>query len=223
MAQRAMWLAAAILAAAPIGAAAQSAPGLSLGVSLGTHVEKADRLTGDAPAVAVVGGIRLSPNWGVEMEVARPTRGFVRQRVCRCVSFASTREDFDRLAITEQIRDERDVVSSISVGAVYEPRVSSRWSPRVFMGITNHRVRETESHTVLEIPPGVDPSRVAATRPSSPITSTRNLGGLAFGAGAAYRLTPHLSLGGDVRYDYGSIGDEINNVWRPSVRSTWSF
>jgi opacity protein-like surface antigen len=177
MAQRAIWVAAAILAAAPIGAEAQSAPGVYLGVSLGTHVEKSDRLTGNAPALAVVGGVRLSPNWGVEMEVARPTRGFVRERVCRCVSLASTREDFDRFAITEQIRNERDVVSSISVGAVYEP----------------------------------------------PTTFMRNIGGLAFGAGTAYRLTPHLSLGGDVRYDYGSIGDEINNVWRPSLRSTWSF
>jgi opacity protein-like surface antigen len=223
MAKRAMWLAAALLAAAPINVAAQSGPGLYLGASLGTHVEKGDRLTGNAPAVAVVGGVRLSPNWGVEMEVARPTRAFVRERVCRCVSFASTREDFDRFAITEQIRSERDVLSSISVGVVYEPGVSVRWSPRVFMGVTNHRVRESESYTVLDMPPGVDPERVAAMRPSSPTPFMRNIGGLAFGAGAVYRLTPHLSLGGDVRYDYGSIGDEINNVWRPSLRSTWSF
>jgi hypothetical protein len=27
----------------------------------------------------------------------------------------------------------------------------------------------------------------------------------------------------DVRYDYGSIGDEINNWLRPSVRLLWNF
>jgi hypothetical protein len=36
-------------------------------------------------------------------------------------------------------------------------------------------------------------------------------------------LTPSLSLVPDVRIDYGSIGDEIENAIRPSIRVRWSF
>lgn len=220
MARRATWLALGFVVTVSVSAQAQDARAIYVGLSVGTHAERAERVTGTAPAIAIVGGVRFNSSWGAEVELARPTYSFVRERTCRCFSLASTREDFDRLAVTERLREDRTVTSSLSVGAVYQPLLG-RWRPRVFMGVTNHRVSEASTSTILAVPEGVDPARVAAMRPDSRVS--RNLGGLALGGGVAYAYTPHLSLGADVRYDYGSIGDEINNVWRSSVRSTWSF
>jgi len=36
-------------------------------------------------------------------------------------------------------------------------------------------------------------------------------------------VSPHLWVAPDVRYDYGSIGDEINNALRTTVRVGWRF
>jgi opacity protein-like surface antigen len=220
MARRTTWLATAFLVGLSVSAEAQDPRAVYAGLSIGTHVERGERVTGRAPAIGIVGGVRFNRSWGVEVELAWPTRSFVRERTCRCVSLASTLEDFDRLAVTERLREVRTVTSSVSVGAVYQPQLG-QWRPRVFMGVTNHRVSEDSTSTILAVPEGVDPARVAAMHPDSHVA--RNLGGLAVGGGVVYSYTPHLSLGADVRYDYGSIGDEINNVWRSSVRSIWSF
>ena len=42
-------------------------------------------------------------------------------------------------------------------------------------------------------------------------------------ANLAIAVTPRLSIVPDLRYDYGSIGDEINNALRVSVRLQWRF
>ena len=217
MANRTFWLALLLAAVVP-AAQAQDLHRAYIGASAGTHTEHSDVLDGNAPAFAVVGGFRFARDWSAEVELARPTRSVVEERTCRCYSFATTREDFDRLAVTELLHEERAVITSLTMGAVYQPRVG-RWSPRLFVGATRHQVRETFSTTVLAIPEGVDPARA---NPRSSV-HTRVVGGPAFGAGIAYRLSPQLSVGTDVRYDYGSMGDEINNVWRTSVRTVWSF
>ena len=43
------------------------------------------------------------------------------------------------------------------------------------------------------------------------------------GVGVNVALTPHLSVVPDLRIDYGSIGDEIENAFRPLIRMKWSF
>ena len=54
-------------------------------------------------------------------------------------------------------------------------------------------------------------------------TSTRNVGGLTVGVNLRVMITRHLGLVPDLRYDYGSIGDEKENTLRPSVRVLWRF
>ena len=54
-------------------------------------------------------------------------------------------------------------------------------------------------------------------------SSARNIGGPTIGGQLAIAVTPRLSIVPDVRYDYGSIGDEINNTLRVSARVQWRF
>ncbi len=87
--------------------------------------------------------------------------------------------------------------------------------------MTNHRVRDRTVYTPVSIPEGIDaqhPSVVGSIE-----THSRNIGGPTFGANLAIALTRQLSIVPDARYDYGSIGDEINNSFRTSVRMQWRF
>jgi hypothetical protein len=174
------------LAAAP--ASAQQAGRPYAGVTFGTHVEKADDVRGSSPALGVVAGIPFTARWTLEVEASRPTGVFSRT--------------------TDLFRREREVTSSISVGAVFRPRLHPRIAPRIFLGVTNHHVIERTT---------------AFTTIPAEQQFTRNLGGPSIGGGAAIALTRRLALAPEVRYDYGSIGDEINNVWQTSIRILYGF
>lgn len=220
MVQGRVWLAAIVLAVAPTAAMAQGSR-VYLGASFGSHGERSDHVRDTAPAAAAIGGVRVTSFLTTEVEFGRPTRSFVRERTCRCYSFATSAADFDRLAVTELLREEREVTATFSALAVYEPNVPGRWRPRFFFGATLHRTREAASSTILAVPEGIDSARAAAARPA--YSFMRNLGGPTFGGGVSYRVTPRVAVGGDLRYDSGSFGDEINNVFRTSVRSIWLF
>jgi hypothetical protein len=191
------------------------------GVAAMAHLERADAINAVAPAVAVVGGIRIARSWAVEIEGGRPLGTLVRERTCRCVSFASTPEEFDRLAVTERLRYEREIRTVIAAGVVYAPESIGRWRPRIFVGLSHHRARESSASTILAVPDGFTFADAAAMSP--PTSFNRSLGGLAVGAGAAYAASARLSIVPEVRYISGSIGDEINNAWQLSVRALWSF
>jgi hypothetical protein len=196
-----------------------------VGASLGSHIEDADRVTGISPAVSVVTGFRFSSRWGIEAEVSKPTEIFTREYSGVSQSFAgpgASQDERERLGVLESFRTERTVRHTISIGAVYRMAVRGRVHPRLFMGLTNHNVGERSINTILRLPKRVDPERLRNVR-GSIRTGTRQLGGLSFGAGVAVAITPHLSIAPELRYDYGSIGDEINNVLRTSVRAVWSF
>lgn len=55
MARRATWLALGLLATVSVSARAQDARAIYAGLSVGTHVERAERVTGTASAIALVG------------------------------------------------------------------------------------------------------------------------------------------------------------------------
>lgn len=197
----------------------------SLGAVLGSHAEDADNVTGRAPSVGMVAGVRLSSSWGVEVEVGKPTHAFTREYAGFGQTFAATGSSLaekEQFGVFESFRTERTVLTTVSVGAVYQPRVHPRVQPRLFMGMANHHVRERFINTILRLPEGVDPERLRNVRGSDQ-TNTRHLGGLSFGGGLGIAVTRRFSIVPEVRYDYGSIGDEINNVWRTSVRTVWTF
>jgi hypothetical protein len=111
----------------------------------------------------------------------------------------------------------------LSVGAAFHPRTKiGRIQPRFFTGVTTHFAQERELIVPLRWPASLTPEQLRQISPSDH-RSRRALGSLSFGAAIAVDLTRHLVIVPDVRYDYGSIGDEINNSWRAGTRILWRF
>jgi hypothetical protein len=94
--------------------------------------------------------------------------------------------------------------------------------PRVFAGVANLHTSDRTVYEHLLIPSGVTLEQVNRAMPQQDWQS-RNLGGPSFGGSLSIAITPRLSVVPDVRYDYGSIGDEINNALRTSIRVLWRF
>jgi hypothetical protein len=218
-------LAATVLAAGAVSAEAQQAGRPYFGVTLGAHHESADRVTGTTSAVGLTAGIRLTRALAVEIDFARPTAELSRAHTGTSISFAgrgASREEIERLAVVTRFTNGRRVLSTFSAGVAYYVPASGRWSPRLFLGVTNHRARERTELVHLSIPEGIDPERVRRAMPDQ-APYIRNLGALTMGGSVGFAVTRHLSIAPDLRYDYGSIGDEINNILRTSVRVLWSF
>ena len=215
-----------VLALEPARAAAQP-PRISVSAVFGVHNEDADHVTGSSPAAGLGVGIRLASSWHLEVEVSRPTGtgNFVRRSEAIGVSFAppgSSRDEIERLGVLERFTREREVKANLFVGAVYQPLVHPRVQPRIIMGVFNRSVRDRFTTEILRLPEGVDPVRLQSVRPIDERHS-RNIGGPSFGIGVAVAITRRLSVAPEFRYDYGSIGDEINNAWRNSLRIMWGF
>jgi hypothetical protein len=195
------------------------------GVLGGWQRESADWVDGGSPAAGAVAGVGLFRSLGVEVEVSRPARTFVRQYEGISVTFAppgASRDEIERLGVYTRFRHERTIDSVVSVGMSYGRPVHPRWTPRVFVGATNHHVTETETFTPLRIPEGLTPSQVVSAQFREQ-RMTHNLGSLTFGGDVAFTFASHLSLAPAIRYDFGSLGDEINNSLRVSLRMLWTF
>ena len=130
--------------------------------------------------------------------------------------------ELERLSVITRFDKEREVTASLSGVVVIHPPAGQRVTPGLIVGVTNQRARD---RTILyaDVDPGRRRSaasvgrrahRIVVAQHRRPDRRARNL---------AIALTPHLSIVPDVRYDYGSIGDEINNTLRTSVRLQWRF
>ena len=196
------------------------------GGSLGTFAVSADSVSGTSAAATIVAGLRVTRWLDLEGEITRPTAPFTRSYGgdVLSLSFASTGaspEELERMGIWLRYDQRRDIPVSFSGAAVFHPAASTRVTPALILGVTNHRVRDRTDYTPTRVGAGVDPANPYA-RPHAE-TSTRTLGALTIGANVAIALTPRLAVVPDVRYDYGSIGDEINNSLRSSLRLMWRF
>ena len=194
------------------------------GGSVGQFSVSADEVEGGSVAGGLFGGMAFSKYLDAELELVFPADPFTRSYVGTSVSFASpgsSREERERLSVVTRFDKERSVGASASAVVVIHPPAGRRWTPGLIVGVTNQRVRDRATYTPVSIPEGVDPQHPAVvTRTES---SSRNIGGPTIGANLAIAVTAHLSIVPDVRYDYGSIGDEINNAVRTSVRIRWRF
>ena len=215
----------AVLTAGVVSAEAQQVGRPYAGVNLGAHHESADSVTGTTSAVGLTAGIRLTPAIGVEIDFSRPRAEVSREYTGTSISFAgpgASREAIERLAVVTRYTSGRRILSTVSAGVTYYVPTPGRWSPRLFLGLTNHHARERIELVHLSIPEGIDPERVRRALPDQ-APFIRNLGALTMGGSVGFAATRHLSIAPDLRYDYGSIGDEINNLLRTSVRVLWSF
>ncbi len=160
----------------------------------------------------------------IEFEAAFPTDTFTRSYTGVSVSFAppgASRAEIERLGVITRFDKEREVTASVSGVVIIHPAAGRRLTPGLIVGVTNHRASDRTTYTPISIPEGVDPQHPAVIGRSE--VSSRNIGGPTIGANLAIAITPNLSIVPDVRYDYGSIGDEINNTLRTSVRMQWRF
>lgn len=192
------------------------------GVVAGPYYTDADHVSGTLIASGVTAGVSVLPWLDVEVDLLRPAGELTREYTGPSISFAGAGAARDQFVVTRFI-NERRASMVFSVGASFHPRVPiRRMTPRLFVGIANHRVRDRTVLEHLSLPPGVTIEQVNRALPPAD-WRTRSLGGLAIGGSLAVEVTPHLSIAPDVRYDYGSIGDEINNALRTSVRALWRF
>ena len=188
------------------------------------HVDS-DHVDGTSPSFGLAAGIRLSSRWDAEVEVVGSSGRLFRQYTGKSPSFAppgSSFEEFERLAATSEYSYDRRVLSTVSGGFVFRARPRGRWTPLFYAGITNHHVIDVSRVVPIAFPEGVDPDKLARVVPQEG-RMVRNLGALTGGVGMSLALTPRLSFVPDVRIDYGSIGDEIENAIRPSIRVMWSY
>jgi hypothetical protein len=215
-----------VLCVLPAPAFAQGSSRFYAGVSVGSFRVSADAVSGTSTAAGFLAGFRVTPWLDFEGEVARPFGPFTRSYGGDSLSTSSapqgsSREELERLGIWLRYDNRRDVSPSFSGSALFHPPRRSRVTPALIVGVTNHRVRDRTDYTPTRVGSGVDPNNPYA-RPHAQ-SSTRILGALTVGANVAVAVTRHLSVVPDLRYDYGSIGDEINNSLRMSVRMIWNF
>lgn len=213
-----------LLFASPV--LAQSAGRFYLGALAGPYYSDGDRVTGTLSSVGVTGGVQVLPWLGVEVDVLRPSGLLVREHTGTSISFAgpgASRDEIERLAVVTRYVNERRPATVISVGATFRPsEAMHRMTPGLFVGITNHSVRERTVLEHLSLPPGVTLEQVNRAMPTDQ-GQNRQLGALTVGGSLAIAVTSHVSIAPDVRFDYGSIGDEINNMLRSSIRVLWRF
>jgi hypothetical protein len=194
-------------------------------VILGAYHVDSDHVEGTSSSLGVAGGVRLSSRWDAEVEVVRPGGRFFREYTAKSPSFAapgSSFEEFERLAVTTRYSYERRVLHTVSGGVMFHGRSRGRWAPLFYAGVTNHHVINVSRTVPIGFPEGVEPARLARIVPQE-ARNVRNLGALTGGIGISVALTRHLSVVPDLRLDYGSVGDEIENAIRPSIRLAWSF
>ena len=203
---------------------AQSSIRPYVGAAIGSFNVDADEVDGKSPAPGFLFGIGVSRLVDVEFEMLFPTNTFTRSTTAIGTSFAgpnASREEIERLGVLTQFDRQRDVVANFSVVAIIHPPATRRVVPGLVAGFANQRAKVSTRYTPISVPPGVDPNhpRVVASEEHS----TRNIGGPTIGGQVAVRVMPHFDIVPDLRFDYGSIGDEINNTLRFSVRGIWRF
>jgi Outer membrane protein beta-barrel domain len=225
MGRRGAWfLSLALAAVLPARAVAQTPSPFYVGGSVGAFSVSGDNVDDRAPAVGVVGGAAVKPWLDVEAEFLIPTGDFKRSYTGISQTFAppgSSFAEIERLGVVTRFDKTRHVDATISVLAVFHPRVTGRWTPALIAGVTNHRVQDRAVYTPVSVPESVDPGD--PSRRVREEHSTRNIGGPTIGASLRIAITQRLAVVPDLRYDYGSIGDEINNTLRTSIRFLWSF
>lgn len=215
-------LAGVLAGASPAGAQSGLRP--YAGGSVGSFSVSADAVEGSSVAGGFFAGVALAKYADVEFEVVVPASTFTRTYTGTSVSFAppgASPAERERLSVITRFDQEREVSAGLSVVVVIHPPAGQRITPGLIVGVTSQRAHDRTAYTPIAIPAGVDPQHPAVVARTE--SSARNIGGPTIGAQLAIAITPHLSVVPDVRYDYGSIGDEINNTLRATARIQWRF
>lgn len=226
------WLARALAAAfIVIGAAvgtsdAQPLSPFYAGAGVGAFSVSADALDGHTASAAFIAGAALRPWLDIEAEVVVPRGQFSRSYGgdALSLSFAgpdASASERDRLGVRLRYDTTRDVDVTLSAVAIVHRAIGPRTDVGLVVGVSGTRVHDRTSYTPVVIGAGVDPNHPSVRARTE--ATARTIGGPTVGALLAFRVTEHLTVGPDIRYDYGSLGDEINNTLRSSIKLRWRF
>jgi hypothetical protein len=215
----------AMLCSAVASVEAQPRARFYAGAAIGAFWVGTDEVDGTSAAGSILGGIAVTRWLDVEVDVAFPTSPFTRTYGgdALSLSFApqgASREEIERFGIWLRYDKRREVTASFSGVAIFHAS-SGTVKPGLIVGVTNQRVRDRTDYTPVRVGPAVDPNHPYASPHAE--TSSGTEGALTIGANVAIAVTPHLFVVPDLRYDYGSIGDETNNALRSSIRVLWRF
>lgn len=196
-------------------------------------VVRADRVffeagaSGSTVAAGVAATVRLSKRYAIEAEMTQGAGTVERSYEGWFVSYVTspdaTRAEIERLAPVARRSLGYAPGSGGSIAFRAGGDVSRRVAVNARVGATGRRYTETSAFTMLSIPAGVDPSRVARDHPS---TSSRHWrGGLLLGLDTPVALTPRVSLIPEMRYVYGGparVGDKYREFGL-GLRAAWRF
>ena len=206
---------------------AQTEGRVSIGAGIASYHVTSDHVgSATIPTFGVAATIEVMPWFDVEAHVLGSSGTLRRERTGTSISFAppgSSREEIERQAVLTRFVDERRIRAVLSVGTAFHPRRDRyRLLPSLFVGVTSHLVQDRSLRDPLQLPPGVTLEQVLRIVPRDEEHS-RALGSITVGGGLAVALSRQLTLAPELRYDYGSIGDEINNAARASLLVLWRF
>ena len=186
---------------------------------------------GDASGTTTVAGavatVRLSKTYAVEGEITQASGRIERSYEGWFVSYATdpnaSREEIERLAPTARRSLGYEPGIGGSAAFVARGAIGRRVALGARVGVTARDYVETSTFTILSIPEGVDPARVA--RDFQDASSHRLRGGLLLGLDGSVALTKHLSVAPELRFVYGGparIGDKHRELG-VGLRGGWSF
>jgi hypothetical protein len=188
-------------------------------------------IEGDTSGTTTVAGalttVRLSRTYAVEAEITQASGRIERSYEGWFVSYATSpnasREEIERLAPTARRSLGYEPGLGGSAAFVARGAISRRVALGARVGVTARDYLQTSTFTILTIPDGVDPSRVA--RDFQDTSSHKLRGGLLFGLDGSVALTRRLSVTPEVRVVYGGparIGDKYRELG-VGLRGSWGF
>lgn len=176
------------------------------------------------PSASIVAGVNLTRSFGLEIQLDSGFGELSRIYEGTSVSFApagSSRDEIDRLAATARYERYARPGLGGSILAVWRVPNPGRVSASVFLGATHITYKEREAITTLTVPPGIDPDNRSLAPLRNTVTARR--GGLTAGVSLPIQVRGALRIAPELRYTYGSIGDEIYGVFRTGVRVLWGL
>jgi Outer membrane protein beta-barrel domain len=207
-------------------AGAQPLSRFYVGGAAGVFSVDADAVSGRSASGGVAAGVAVKPWLDLEADLVIPTAAFTRTYGSDSLSLSfapagAPQEEHERLGVWTRFDTMREVTASVSGAAIFHAPVAHRVDIGFIAGVTAARVRDRYEYTPVRIGTGVDPSHPSVRARVE--THARFIGAPTIGVNLGLSLTPHLTLVPDLRYDYGSIGDELNNTLRSSIRVLWHF
>jgi hypothetical protein len=207
-------------------AAAQPASRWYLGATAGATNVITDKVVGGGVnSAGVLAGLRITSGLAIEVEASRGLGNRSHEMVGWRISYAgpnSSREEIERMAVTERIRSESRQTFNRSVMLVWQDKNRPRITAGLFVGATWNTYDHHRTSEILRLPPGITVEQVARNMPLDERYS-RTLGGLTGGFYVPIALTRQLRVAPEISYTHGDMGDLHYHLVSARARVLWKF